>query len=145
MGAGAGISASGGVSGSLLMGLLGLLSGEISVDGGGNYSSNSHGNITVRDIQDRLREVDARVEWNGEKFVIKPTTVSRINLSKLKAGSSIGIVNVQVNSYETVHEIPVKVGTMSDPTSVLSPQLVEKRLQEKIENALMRKMTEENN
>jgi len=94
----------------------------------------------LKDINKKIRETNAQVEWNGEKFFIKPMSVSRVNLAELETGSSIGVANVQVSSYETEHTIPVKVGKMANLTSYLSPQLVEARLLEKM-NELEKEMT----
>ena len=111
--------------------IVGLGSASTKVTGWGSSENKEREELRV--IESQLRERDAKVEWNGEKFAVKPMSVSRVNLAELRTASSIGVVNAQVNSYETVHEIPVKVGKMASPTSVLSPQLVEERLLEKFD------------
>lgn len=96
-------------------------------------SSTHKSKIQKEDLLNTLRERHRDIEWDGERFLVKPMKLYRLNLSQLNTSRNIASANIQVRRYETVQSIKVRLTNAgSELTPSLSPQLIEARLNEKL-------------
>ena len=71
--------------------------GGWSIGGGGDHENKEK--VSIQEVENYLKENHEYNEWNGEKFITKPMTLSRINLSQLKSSQVITSTSVQVQKF----------------------------------------------
>ena len=59
-------------------------------------------------------------EFNGEKWVVKPMDLSRINLNDMKVTTDLLHRSIQISEYQSVYSVPVLVPT---PNTSITPHL----------------------
>lgn len=105
----------------------------IKLGGYGKGRAETQYRITKESIEKMLKERKYHVQWTGDVFRTKPMTLYRLNLSQLSNQRRVLTVSVQVKKYEHVQRIKLRVTETGDQTIMLTPQLLEKRLQSKVE------------
>ena len=88
-----------------------------------NGASSNSGSSTDDSLEKLFKESKDTVEWNGEKFVPKPLSLSRLNLAKLRDTQTFKDRTIRVRYSKAVLAVAVNIAQYSNLSS--SDRLVE--------------------
>ena len=88
--------------------------------------------LNKNEFLSNLHEVNENIEWTGEKFIVKPIKLFRINLSSLNSSTQMKLENVQVENLKSTYSIPIRVNNrLPQQNPTLTHTLVMQRLVDK--------------
>ena len=102
------------------------LFGLFNIKGGVNYENTKEGMNSRDNVENALAEMKNNVDWDGQKFVPKPLSLSRINLAKLRDSQSLQDKKVNIRYTTAVLSTPINI--LDNSTSSRLPPVERKRI-----------------
>ena len=107
---------------------------------GANYgTTDKEGNsLTVEQMKRQLKESDSHVQWNGEKFAVRPMDLYRLDLSNMSASTNFATADIQVQRIASLFSIKILTDdTLKEQNRSFTPALLQRRLEKKLKQLKM--------